>query len=121
VRIGTVHAATVPLLAPAIRQFRELRPATHVAVIGGVQAGIQRGLLEGGIDLGRVNCPEGDDLPPELDTTSLLVGKAVVCVLWQSRPRFSSWFSGCARAHRRVPPMTCTGSSCDAPMLQGSR
>jgi DNA-binding transcriptional LysR family regulator len=80
VRIGTVSAATVPLLAPAIRQFRETHPATQVEVVGGLQADIQRGLLEGGTDLGLVNVLEGDDMPPELDTTPLLSGHAVVCL-----------------------------------------
>ena len=67
VRIGTVNAATVPLLAPAIRQFRETHPATQVEVVGGQQADIQRGLLEGSTDLGLVNILEGDDMPPELE------------------------------------------------------
>ena len=80
VRVGTVSAATAPLLAPVIRQFRETHPATQVEVVGGLQADIQRGLLEGGTDLGLVNVLEGDDLPPELDTTTLLSGRAVVCL-----------------------------------------
>lgn len=80
VRVGTVSAATAPLLAPAIGQFRETHPATAVEVVGGLQADIQRGLLEGGTDLGLVNVLEGDDLPPELDTTRLLSGCAVVCL-----------------------------------------
>lgn len=76
----------MPLLAPAIRLFRELHPATQVEVIGGVQTDVQRGLLEGATDLGLVNYLEGDDLPPELDTTPLLVGKAVVCLRPDSVP-----------------------------------
>jgi len=80
VRIGTVSTATVPLLAPAIRLFRETHPATQVEVIGGLEADIQRGLLEGSTDLGLVNSLEGDDMPPELDTTLLLLGRAVVCL-----------------------------------------
>ena len=80
VRIGTVSAATVPLLAPAIRQFREAHPATEVEVVGGLQADIQRGLLEGSTDLGLVNVLEGDDVPPDLNTTPLLLGHAVVCL-----------------------------------------
>jgi DNA-binding transcriptional LysR family regulator len=80
VRIGTVSAATVPLLAPVIRQFREAHPATQVEVVGGLQADIQRGLLEGGTDLGLVNVLEGDDMPPELATTPLLLGRAVACL-----------------------------------------
>ena len=80
VRIGTVSTATVPLLAPAIRQFRETHPLTAVEVIGGLQSDIQRGLLEGSTDLGLVNFLEGDDMPPELETTPLLLGRAVVCL-----------------------------------------
>ena len=94
VRIGTVSAATVPLLAPAIRQFRETHPATQVEVVGGLQADIQRGLLEGNTDLGLVNVLEGDDLSPELSTTSLLSGHAVVCLRpdspLASRPRVTA-------------------------------
>ena len=80
VRIGTVGAATVPLLTPAIRQFREDHPATQVEVATGPQADIWRGLLEGSTDLGLVNLLEGDDIPPELITTPLLRGRAVVCL-----------------------------------------
>lgn len=80
VRIGTVSAATVPVLTPAIRQFRETHPYTQVEVVGGLQSDIHRGLLEGSTDLGLVNVLEGDDLPPELETTSLLAGRAVVCL-----------------------------------------
>ena len=80
VRIGTVSTATVQLLAPAIRQFRETHPTTQVEVVGGLQVDIQRGLLEGSTDLGLVNVLEGDDMPPELSTTSLLSGYPVVCL-----------------------------------------
>ncbi len=47
VRVGTVNTATVPLLAPAIRLFREIHRATQVEVIGAQQAQIQRAILEG--------------------------------------------------------------------------
>lgn len=80
VRISTVNTATVPLVAPAIRQFRETHPATQVEVIGGMHADIQRALLEGSSDLGLVNYLEGDDLPPELETTLLISGQPVVCM-----------------------------------------
>jgi DNA-binding transcriptional LysR family regulator len=80
VRIGTVNAATTPLLTPVIRQFRDLHPATQVEVVGDQQAAIQQGLLEGSLDLGLVNYLEGDDLPPELETTPLLSGRPVVCM-----------------------------------------
>jgi DNA-binding transcriptional LysR family regulator len=77
VRLGTVSAATAPLLAPTIQQFRQSHPQTQVEVIGAQQAEIHRGVLEGGFDLGLVNYLDGDDLPPELETTPLLRGRAV--------------------------------------------
>lgn len=80
VRLGTVNTATVPLVAPAIRQFRETHRGTQVEVMNGLQVDIQRGLMEGSTDLGLVNYLEGDDLPPELETTPLLAGRAVVCL-----------------------------------------
>jgi DNA-binding transcriptional LysR family regulator len=81
VRIGTVNTATVPLVAPTIRRFRETHRSTQVEVIGGRHADIQRALLEGSTDLGLVNYLEGDDMPPELETTPLLSGHPVVCML----------------------------------------
>jgi DNA-binding transcriptional LysR family regulator len=80
VRVGTVNTATVPLLAPTIRQFRETHSSTQVEVIGAQQDQIHRAILEGGFDLGLVNYLEGDDKPPELDTTTLLRGRPVVCM-----------------------------------------
>ncbi|MFJ6725160.1 LysR family transcriptional regulator [Streptomyces sp. NPDC091281] len=80
VRVGTVNAATVPLLLPAVREFREARPVTQVEVVGARQAEIHRLLLEGGFDLGLVNHLEGDDPPADLDSTVLLSGRPVVCV-----------------------------------------
>jgi DNA-binding transcriptional LysR family regulator len=80
VRIGTVNTATVPLMAPAVRQFRETHRSTQVEVFGGTHAEIQRALLEGSADLGLVNYLDGDDLPHELETTPLLSGRPVVCM-----------------------------------------
>ncbi|WP_329172777.1 LysR family transcriptional regulator [Streptomyces sp. NBC_01477] len=80
VRLGTVNAATVPLLVPAIRAFRAAHPSTQVEVVAAQQADIHRALLEGRFDLGLVNYLQGDDLPPELHTTELLRGRPVVCV-----------------------------------------
>jgi len=80
VRVGTVNTATVPLLAPAIRLFRETYHATQVEVIGAQQAEIQRAILDGNYDLGLVNYLEGDDRPPGLETTTLLRGRPVVCM-----------------------------------------
>ncbi len=80
VRLATVNTATVPLVVPAIRRFRETHGSTQVEVVGGVHADIQRALLEGSSDLGLVNYLEGDDLPPELETTVLISGRPVVCM-----------------------------------------
>ena len=78
VRLATVSAATAPLLAPTIQQFRQSHPLTQVEVIGAQQVEIHRGVLEGSFDLGLVNYLDGDDLPPELETTRLLRGRPVV-------------------------------------------
>jgi DNA-binding transcriptional LysR family regulator len=80
IRVGTVNTATVPLLTPAIRQFRETHHATQVEIIGAQQDEIHRGILAGRFDLGLVNYLEGDDMPPELETTTLLRGRPVVCM-----------------------------------------
>jgi DNA-binding transcriptional LysR family regulator len=80
IRVGTVSTATVPLLTPAIRQFRESHRATQVEIIGAQQDEIHRAILAGGLDLGLVNYLEGDDMPPELGTTTLLRGRPVVCM-----------------------------------------
>ena len=80
VRVGTVNAATVPLLTPTIREFRQSHPATQVEVVGAQQAEIHRGVLEGNFDLGLVNYLDGDDRPPDLETTLLLTGRPVVCM-----------------------------------------
>jgi DNA-binding transcriptional LysR family regulator len=80
VRVGTVNTATVPLVTPVIRRFREMNTSTQVEVFGGVHADVQRMLLEGSIDLGLVNYLEGDDLSPELETTPVMSGRPVVCL-----------------------------------------
>ena len=78
VRLGTVNSATAPLLAPAIRQFRQSHPQTQVEVIAAQQTEIHRGVLEGSLDLGLVNFLDGDDIPPDLESTPLLRGRPVV-------------------------------------------
>ncbi|GAA1911769.1 LysR family transcriptional regulator [Streptomyces durmitorensis] len=80
VRVGTVNAATAPLLVPAVRAFRETHPATQVEMVGSQQDDIHRGLREGRFDLGLVNYLDGDDTPPDVDTTELLRGRPVVCL-----------------------------------------
>jgi DNA-binding transcriptional LysR family regulator len=78
VRLGTVNSATVPLLAPAIRQFRDSHPQTQVEVVAAQQTEIHRGVMEGSLDLGLVNFLDGDDMPPDLESTPLLRGRPVV-------------------------------------------
>ena len=80
VRVGTVNAATVALVAPVIRQFRETHRATKVELFSAAHADVQRSLLEGSSDLGLVNYLAGDDLPPELESTPLVSGRPVVCM-----------------------------------------
>ena len=62
-------------MTPAIGEFREPIGATQVEVVGAQQADIHRALREGSFDLGLVNYLEGDDKPPELETTTLLRGR----------------------------------------------
>ncbi|MFI5685159.1 LysR family transcriptional regulator [Streptomyces sp. NPDC051636] len=80
VRVGTVNAATVPLLIPVVRDFRAAHPVTQVEVVGAQQAEIHRGLSEGGFDLGLVNHLDGDDVPACFESAELLRGRPVVCV-----------------------------------------
>ncbi len=85
VRVGTVNAGTVRLLTPTIRAFRETHPSTQVEVVGAQEAHIHRALQEGSFDLGLLTCLSNDDMPPELETTRLLSGHAVVCIRPDSR------------------------------------
>jgi DNA-binding transcriptional LysR family regulator len=84
VRLGTVNTASAPLLAPAIRQFREVYPSTQVEVVGAQEKQIHVALREGALDLGLVNYLDGDDISPELETTALLRARPVVCMLVNS-------------------------------------
>ncbi|KOG43734.1 LysR family transcriptional regulator [Streptomyces resistomycificus] len=80
VRVGTVNAATVPLLVPVVRAFRAAHPVTQVEVVAAQQSDIHRALSEGGLDLGLVNHLDGDDVPAGFESTRLLCGRPVVCV-----------------------------------------
>ncbi len=84
VRIGTVNAATVTLLTPAVRAFRAGHPETQVEVIPAQQDQIQQAIREGGLDLGLVNVLSGDDPPHDLQATRLLGGRVVACLHPQS-------------------------------------
>jgi DNA-binding transcriptional LysR family regulator len=80
VRLGTVTAATAPLLSPVVAAFRELHPDTAVEVVGAQQAEIHEHLREGKLDLGLVNYLEGEAVAEEFETVELLRGRPVVCV-----------------------------------------
>jgi DNA-binding transcriptional LysR family regulator len=80
VRVGTVNAATMGLLAPAIQTFHRTHPQTQVEVVPAQQADIHRSILEGSLDLGLINILAGDDVTPGLDTTTLLRGHVVACI-----------------------------------------
>ena len=80
VRLGTVSAATSPLLTATIRAFRETHPTTQVEVVLIQQQRLHRSLSEGGLDLGLVNYLDGDEVAAELHTVELLSGYPVVCL-----------------------------------------
>jgi DNA-binding transcriptional LysR family regulator len=80
VRVGTVNAGTASLALPAIRAFQDQHPGSSVEIRNMQQDEIQLGLAEGSLDLGLVNLLDGDDVPPELDATPLLVGRPVAVV-----------------------------------------
>ncbi|MFI9169579.1 LysR family transcriptional regulator [Streptomyces lincolnensis] len=80
VRVGTVNAATVPLLIPAVEEFRAAHPVTQVEVVGAQQKEIHQALSEGGLDLGLVNHLDRDDTPTGFESTTLLHGRPVVCL-----------------------------------------
>ena len=80
VRVATVNAGTVPVLTPAIKQFRAAHPSTQVEVVGAQEEQIHRGLRAGSFDLGLVTTLIGDDVRPEFDSQVLLVGRPVACL-----------------------------------------
>jgi DNA-binding transcriptional LysR family regulator len=80
IKLGTVSAATSPLLTATIRAFRETHPTTQVDVVLVQQQLLHRSLLDGGLDLGLVNYLDGDEVSPELHTVELLHGQPVVCI-----------------------------------------
>jgi DNA-binding transcriptional LysR family regulator len=80
VRLGTVSAATAPVLTLAIRDFRESHPNTQVEVVTAQQKEIQKALLDGSLDLGLINYLEDDDISENFATTELLRGRPVVVI-----------------------------------------
>lgn len=80
VQLGTVTAATVPLLSPVIGEFRQAHPETAVEVVTAQQAEIQLALREGKMDLGLINYLEGEAISEEFETVELLRGEPVACV-----------------------------------------
>lgn len=79
IRVGTVNTATVPLVTPAMREFRAAHPKTQVELVTAQQADIHEALRGGGLDLGLINILDGEDTPPDLSTVELLRGRAVIC------------------------------------------
>jgi DNA-binding transcriptional LysR family regulator len=80
VRVATVNAGTVPVLTPAIKQFRVGNLSTQVEVVGAQEEEIHRGLRAGSFDLGLVTTLVGDEVRPEFDSQTLLVGRPVACL-----------------------------------------
>ena len=74
-RIGTVNAGTASLVLPAVRAFQAASGGTTVEVRNLQQDEIHVSLAEGTLDLGLVNLLDGDDVPPDLEPTPLLVGR----------------------------------------------
>ncbi len=79
IRFGTVGAATVTLVLPAIQDFRSNHPDTHVEMVNARQGEIHQSLLDGRLEVGLINLLDGDDTSPELDTIELVRGRAGVC------------------------------------------
>jgi DNA-binding transcriptional LysR family regulator len=78
IRVGTVNAATAPLLTQVIARFNGLHRETEVQIVGAQEAVIQTALRDGNFDVGLITQMEGDDAVPDLETTLLLRGHAVV-------------------------------------------
>lgn len=78
VRVGAVSVGNVSLVTPAVEQFRREYPDTQVEVVGAQEDQIDLGLREGRFDLGLITCFEGDDMPADLESSLLLVGRPVV-------------------------------------------
>src|ERR1700727_3825677 len=74
IKLGTVSAATSPLLTATIRAFRDTHPTTQVDVVLVQQQLLHRALLEGGLDLGLVHYLDGDGGGPGADTPEALRG-----------------------------------------------
>ncbi|MFD0579274.1 substrate-binding domain-containing protein [Dactylosporangium darangshiense] len=77
-RIGTVNAGTAALLLPSVRAFQSTHRRAAVEVRNLQQDEIHAALLDGTLDLGLVNLLDGDDVPPALEPTPLLVGRPAV-------------------------------------------
>lgn len=78
--VGTVSAATVSLLAPAVRIFAQRHPGTGVEIVNARSEEIDVRLSEGSLDIGLVNHLIGDDPPAgEFEVLELLHGQPVVC------------------------------------------
>lgn len=85
VRVGTVGAASAPVMTAAIREFRQVREGIQVEVVVARQSAIHDQLREGVLDIGLVNYLEGDDISADFETVPLMAGRPVVCIHPQSR------------------------------------
>ncbi|BCJ47557.1 LysR family transcriptional regulator [Actinoplanes ianthinogenes] len=79
-RVGTVNAGTATLLLPALRAFQTQHPSSLVEVCNLQQDDIYRRVTEGTLEVGLVNLLDGDDVPPELDHTTLTTGRPVAVI-----------------------------------------
>jgi DNA-binding transcriptional LysR family regulator len=77
-RIGTVNAGTASLVLPAVRAFQSTHRRSAVEVRNVQQDEIHASLLDGTMDLGLVNLLDGDDVPPGLEATPLVIGRPAV-------------------------------------------
>jgi DNA-binding transcriptional LysR family regulator len=80
VQVGTVSAASTPLLSPAIRRFTASHPGGQVAVSTLQMREIGAHIKDGTLDLGLSNYFADESVPEELESTTLLHGHPVVCL-----------------------------------------
>lgn len=115
IRIGTVNAATVPLVTPAMREFRAAHPATQVELVTAQQADIRDALRGGGLDLGLINVIEGDDPPRTSPPSSCCAGAPSSAAAPTARsPGWTRCRStGCSPSpsSRCGPAISCTATS----------
>lgn len=80
IRVGTVGAASAPVMTAAIKEFREAHERIQVEVVVARQSIIHEHLKDGSLDIGLVNYLEGDPISGDFETVELMVGRPVVCL-----------------------------------------